>query len=76
MAANPAREAALRPVISSDFIDVGDRVLVRFIRHGAGRGPGIDMEFTGVYTLHGRRIVALENICDHAATVEAVGLAG
>jgi nitrite reductase/ring-hydroxylating ferredoxin subunit len=34
------------------------------------------MEFTGVYTLHGRRIVALENICDHAAAVEAVGLAG
>jgi hypothetical protein len=34
------------------------------------------MEFTGVYTLRGRRIVALENICDHAATVEAVGLAG
>ena len=65
---------ALEPI--SDFIDVGDRVLVRFIRHGAGRGPGIDMEFTGVYTLHGRRIVALENICDHAATVEAVGLAG
>jgi ketosteroid isomerase-like protein len=35
----------------SDFTDAGDRVAVRFIWHGAGRGPEADLEMTGVYTV-------------------------
>jgi SnoaL-like domain len=32
----------------SDFVDAGDRVAVRFIWHGTGRGPELNMEATGV----------------------------
>jgi ketosteroid isomerase-like protein len=32
----------------SDFIDAGDRVVVRFIWRGAGHGPPLQMELTGV----------------------------
>ena len=35
----------------SDFIDVGDRVAVRFIWHGTGHGPEANIELTGVYTV-------------------------
>src|SRR4051812_45011427 len=39
---------ALEPV--SDFIDAADRVLVRFVWHGAGQGPEADLEMTQVIT--------------------------
>ena len=44
-----------------DFIDVGDRVVVRFIWRGAGHGPESNLDFTVVYTVrkgkHPRRRV-------------------
>ena len=58
----------------SDFIDVGDRVAVRFIWHGAGRGPESNIEGTGVYTVRKGRIFAIEFFWDHAEALETLGL--
>ena len=58
----------------SDFIDVGDRVAVRFIWQGAGYGPESNIEATGVYTVRQGRIVAIEHFWDHAEALEALGL--
>ena len=58
----------------SDFTDAGDRVAVRFIWHGAGRGPEADLEMTGVYTVRKGMIVFLEFFWDHAEALEALGL--
>ena len=60
----------------SDFIDAGDRVVVRFIWHAAGRGPEAGMEMTGVNTVHRGRIVSQEFFWDHAEALEAAGLTG
>jgi hypothetical protein len=58
----------------SDFIDAADRVAVRFIWRGAGRGPESNMEFTGVYTVRKGRIVYQEFVWDHQEALETVGL--
>ena len=58
----------------SDFIDVGDRVAVRFIWQGAGHGPESNMEVTGVYTVRKGRVVAIEFFWDHAEALETLGL--
>jgi uncharacterized protein len=58
----------------SDFIDVGDRVAVRFIWRGTGYGPGMNLELTGVYTLRKRRCVSQEFFWDHAEALETLGL--
>jgi ketosteroid isomerase-like protein len=57
-----------------DFIDVGDRVAVRFIWHGAGYGPDSNIELTGVYTVRKGRCVAIEFFWDHAEALELLGL--
>ena len=59
--------------VISDYADVGDRVAVRFIWHGAGRGPAADLEMTGVYTVRKERIFGLEFFWDHAEALEAIG---
>jgi len=58
-----------------DFIDAGDRALVRFIWHTAGRVPGSHMEFTQVTTVRDGRVVLNEYFWDHLEALEAVGLA-
>jgi len=58
----------------SDFVDVGDRVAVRFIWRGAGYGPASNIEATGVYTVRKSRIVAIEFFWDHAEVLEILGL--
>jgi uncharacterized protein len=60
--------------VISDYTDVGDRVAVRFIWHGAGSGPDADLEMTGVYTVRKGKIVFLEFFWDHPEALEAVGL--
>jgi ketosteroid isomerase-like protein len=65
-----AHAGSLRAV--TDFIDAGDRVVVRFIWSGAGHGPEPDVEATGIYALHGGRIVYMEYFWDHAEALEAV----
>jgi uncharacterized protein len=58
----------------SEFIDAADRVVVRAIWHGAGRGPQANMEFTHVYTLRNGRIVFVEYFWDHGEALETLGL--
>jgi ketosteroid isomerase-like protein len=58
----------------SDFIDVGDRVAVRYIWRGAGQGPNLNMELTLVFTIRKGRIFYQEFFWDHAEALEAVGL--
>jgi ketosteroid isomerase-like protein len=63
---------ALVPI--SDFIDAGDRVAVRFIWRGAGRGPEAGLEMTGVHTVRKGRILGQEFSWDHAEALETLGL--
>jgi ketosteroid isomerase-like protein len=58
----------------SDFIDVGDRVAVRFIWRGVGHGPESNIEGTGVYTVRKDRIFYIEFFWDHAEALETLGL--
>ena len=58
----------------SDFVDSGDRVVVRMIWRGTGHGPVADLEMTSIYTIRKGRIVYDEKFWDHAAALEAVGL--
>ena len=60
--------------VISDYADVGDRVAVRFVWHGAGQRPDADLEMTGVYTVREGQIFGLEFFWDHAEALEAVGL--
>jgi ketosteroid isomerase-like protein len=59
---------------TSEFIDVGNRVAVRLVWHGAGRGPEADLEMTGIYTVRDGRVLAVEFIWDHEKALDAVGL--
>jgi ketosteroid isomerase-like protein len=58
----------------SDFIGAADRVVVRFVWRGAGRGPEADLELTQVNTVRNGKIFAIEYFWDHAAALEALGL--
>ena len=58
----------------SDFIDVADHVVVRYIWRGTGQGPEANMELTLVFTVRKGMIVYQEFFWDHAEALEAVGL--
>jgi ketosteroid isomerase-like protein len=58
----------------SDFIDVGDRVAVRLIWRGAGQGPDLNQEATGLYGVRKGKIVSIEFFWDHAEALEVLGL--
>jgi ketosteroid isomerase-like protein len=57
-----------------DFIDVGDRVAVRFIWRGAGHGPESNIELTTIQTVRNGKILSVDYYWDHAEALEAVGL--
>ena len=57
-----------------DFIDVGDRVAVRMVLHGEGRGPEATIEMTNVVTVRNGKIVFIEFFWDHAEALETLGL--
>jgi ketosteroid isomerase-like protein len=57
-----------------EFIDAGDRVLMRFVWRGEGHGPDVNLELTCVYTLRNGRHVSFEFFRDHAEALEAAGL--
>ena len=58
----------------SDFIDAGDRVVVRYSWRGAGHGPEANIEATTVNTVRKGKIFYVELLWDHAEALEAVGL--
>jgi ketosteroid isomerase-like protein len=60
--------------LTSDFIAAGDRVGVRVIWRGAGRGPDANMGMTIVQTVRDGRIFYVEHFWDHAKALAAVGL--
>jgi ketosteroid isomerase-like protein len=62
----------VRPI--TDFIAAGDRVVVRFVWHGTGQGPEMNMELTSVFTVRKGKIFIIENFWDHAEALEAIGL--
>lgn len=61
-------------VPTSDLIDAGDRVVVRYIWRGAGHGPDLSMEGTIVFTMRNGRVVLQEFFWDHDDALEAAGL--
>jgi ketosteroid isomerase-like protein len=60
--------------LTSDFVDAADRVAVRYIWRGAGHGPDLNMEATGVFTVRKGRVFYVEFFWDHAEALEALGL--
>jgi ketosteroid isomerase-like protein len=60
----------------SDFIDAADRVVVRQVWRGAGRGPDLNMETTNVFMVRRGRIVYQEFFWDHEEALETLGLSG
>ena len=58
----------------SEFIHTGDRVAVRMIYRGAGRGPRADLEMTQVVTVRKGRIVCREYFWDHSEALQNLGL--
>ena len=57
-----------------DFVDVGDRVAVRQIWRGTGRGPESNVETTGIYTVRKGRVFGVEHFWDHTEALETLGL--
>jgi ketosteroid isomerase-like protein len=57
-----------------DLIDAGDRVVVRLVWRGVGRGPRTQLEFTAVYTVRKGKVSYQESFWNHAEALEAVGL--
>jgi ketosteroid isomerase-like protein len=60
--------------LTSDPIGVGDRVAVRTVWHGVGRGPELKQESTPVFTIRKGRVFQIEFFANHAEALEAVGL--
>jgi ketosteroid isomerase-like protein len=61
-------------VLIDHSVEVGDRVAVRFIWRGAGRGPTTDIELTGVNTVRNGMAFGQEFFWDHAEALETLGL--
>jgi ketosteroid isomerase-like protein len=73
-AREPFDQFVLEP--TSDFIDVGDRVVVRYRSHGRGRGPDVSFEFTEVATFWDGKVIYMQFFWDHAEALKSVGLDG
>jgi ketosteroid isomerase-like protein len=58
----------------SDFIEAGDRVVVRQIWRGVGHGPESNIENTHVVTVRKGLIVHQEFFWDHEEALETLGL--
>ena len=59
----------------TDFIDIGDRVVVRSTLRGMGQGPEFHQESTLVFTVRKGRVLGLELFWDHGEALKAVGVA-
>ena len=63
-------------VQAEEFVDAGDRVVVRWRGGGIGRASGIAVEWpeTHVYTVHVGKVAEVREYRDFAEALEAVGL--
>lgn len=57
-----------------EFVDAGDRVVVRQRWSAEGRGPDLNIEVSTVNTFRKGKMILLEFFWDHAEALEAVGL--
>jgi ketosteroid isomerase-like protein len=64
----------VRATSTSDFVDHGDLIAVRFVLRGKGRGPEAEIEQTIVWTMHDGLINAIDFYWDHADALKAMGL--
>ena len=62
-------------VQADEFVDAGDRVIVRWRGGGIGRASRLPVEWheTHVYALSGRRVAVVREYRDFAEALEAVG---
>ena len=65
----------------SDFVDVGERVAVRWRWRGVGRGPDFNWEVTGVFTFRNGKIFYIEHFprscrCSEGRTLGIDGRGG
>jgi ketosteroid isomerase-like protein len=58
----------------SDFIEAGDRVVVRQVWRGVGQGPESKIELTNVFTVRNGHIYHQEFFWDHDEALETLGL--
>jgi ketosteroid isomerase-like protein len=61
---------------AEEFIDAGDRVVVRAYLRGRGRGSGVevDIRFYWLYTLRGGKIVRVDEFTELEEALEAARL--
>jgi len=57
-----------------DITEAADRVVVRQVWHGAGRGPEAHLESTLVFTLREGKISYQEFFWEHAKALDTMGL--
>jgi ketosteroid isomerase-like protein len=60
--------------VLTDFLSIGDRVVVRVAWRTLGRGPESMLETTLLYTVRNGRVFGLEFFPDHDEALEAAGL--
>jgi ketosteroid isomerase-like protein len=58
----------------SDFIDIGDRVAVRFRWRTVGQGPEAKLEWTVILTVRKGKVLSVDYFWDHSEALEALGL--
>ncbi len=59
---------------TSDYLHIGDRVVVRLVMDSVGRGPPANLESTLVLSVREGQIRSVEFFWDHAQALEAAGL--
>jgi ketosteroid isomerase-like protein len=58
----------------TEIIDLGDRVVTRFIWRAVGSGPDLNIEATSVTTVRNGKTILVEYFWDRSEALEAVGL--
>lgn len=57
-----------------DFIEAGDRVVVRVAWRGRGRGPAWNMQASVVYTVRDGKVATMDFFWEHAEALQAARL--
>ena len=61
-------------VFTGDFVDAGDRVVLRFAWDALGRGPETVMKISVVAMVRDGKILSMDFFWDHADALDTVGL--